>query len=70
MMVAEETIGQRLTRLRLERGLSQADLARSADIHKTLVSRYERGHTQPGRRTVRDLARALNITERYLREGR
>jgi transcriptional regulator with XRE-family HTH domain len=38
-----ETVGQRLARLRRERGLTQADLAARLGIAQPVVSDYERG---------------------------
>lgn len=39
----EETIGQRLARLRRERGLTQVDLAQRLGVAQPVVSDYERG---------------------------
>lgn len=38
-----ESVGQRLGRLRRERGLTQAELAQALDVPQSYISRYERG---------------------------
>lgn len=57
---------ENLRRLRLERFLSQAELARRAGVHALTVTRLEAGATAPSTRTVRALADALGIEPRDL----
>src|SRR5437763_16019644 len=67
-MPDEETIGQRLRRLRLERGLSQRELA-SPGVSYAYISRIEGGQRQPSLRAIRKLARALGVSAQYLETG-
>ena len=53
---------QRLTELRKQQGLTQQALADRADIHVTLLRRYEAGKTQPGLDTLRKIALALSVS--------
>src|SRR5918911_1590692 len=64
-----ETIGQRLKRLRLERGLSQRELA-SPGVSYAYISRIEAGSRQPSVKALRMLARKLGVTAEYLETGR
>lgn len=66
---ATETIGQRLKRLRLERGLSQRELA-AQGVSYAYISRIEAGTRQPSVKALRTLARKLGITADYLETGR
>ena len=50
-----------LRRFRLERFLSQAELARRSGVHALTVTRLESGRTAPSTRTVRALAEALGV---------
>ena len=50
-----------LRRLRLERFLSQAELARESGLHTITISRLETGRAKPSSRTVRALARSLGV---------
>ena len=52
---------ENLRRLRLERFLSQAELARRAGLHALTVTRLEAGTTTPTTRSVRALADVLNV---------
>jgi transcriptional regulator with XRE-family HTH domain len=52
---------QNLRRLRLERFLSQAELARQAGLHTITISRLEVGLAKPSTRTVRVLAETLGV---------
>lgn len=65
-----ETTGQRIERLRKERGWSQGELSRSSGLHYATVSLIERGLRNPTPRTVRDLAEALNVTQAQLLGGK
>jgi tetratricopeptide (TPR) repeat protein len=64
----EETTGQRLKRLRLERGLSQRELA-SPGVSYAYISRIEAGTRQPSVKALRRLAAKLGITPDYLETG-
>jgi transcriptional regulator with XRE-family HTH domain len=55
-----------LRRLRLERFLSQGELARRAGLHPVTLTRLEAGPTAPSTRTVRALAAALGVAPREL----
>lgn len=53
--------GKRVRALREKRGLSQEQLAESAQLHWTYVSGIERGRRNPGLNTLGRLATALDI---------
>lgn len=65
---AGETIGQRLKRLRLERGLSQRELA-APGVSYAYISRIEAGTRQPSVKALRRLATNLGVTADYLETG-
>lgn len=64
-----ETVGERLKRLRLERGLSQRELA-SPGVSYAYISRIEGGTRQPSVKALRKLARRLEVAVAYLETGR
>ena len=64
-----ESIGQRLKRLRLERGLSQRELS-SPGVSYAYISRIEAGTRQPSVKALRMLARKLEVSVEYLETGR
>src|SRR5262245_39039653 len=68
LSAAGETIGQRLRRLRLERGLSQRELA-SPGVSYAYISRIEAGTRQPSVKALRKLAGKLGISADYLETG-
>src|SRR4051812_49856676 len=65
---AEETIGQRLRRLRLERGLSQRELS-APGVSYAYISRIEAGARRPSVKALRMLAAKLGVTAEYLETG-
>src|SRR5947209_6509576 len=67
--VPRESIGERLRRLRLERGLSQRELS-SPGVSYAYISRIEAGTRQPSVKALRMLARKLNMSVEYLETGR
>jgi tetratricopeptide (TPR) repeat protein len=67
--ITEETIGQRLRRLRLERGLSQRELS-SPGVSYAYISRIEAGARRPSVKALRMLAPKLGISVEYLETGR
>ncbi len=65
---AGETIGERLKRLRLERGFSQRELA-APGVSYAYISRIEAGTRQPSVKALRRLAAKLGVTTDYLETG-
>jgi transcriptional regulator with XRE-family HTH domain len=63
-----ETIGQRLRRLRLERGLSQRALAEPG-VSYAYISRIEAGTRQPSVKALRKLGPKLGVSADYLETG-
>lgn len=61
-MTSEQVhIGLMIKQLRLERGLTQKELARKASVHWTSISGYERGRERPNYKTLTRLAGALDV---------
>ena len=63
-----ETIGERLRRLRLERGLSQRQIS-SRGVSNAYISRIEAGTRAPSVKAIRELAKKLGITPDLLERG-
>jgi transcriptional regulator with XRE-family HTH domain len=63
-----ESIGARLRRLRLERNLSQRELA-SPGVSYAYISRIEAGARRPSVKALRQLARKLGVSVEYLETG-
>ncbi|MFL5921347.1 MAG: helix-turn-helix domain-containing protein [Gaiellaceae bacterium] len=63
-----ETVGQRLRRLRHDRGLSQRELA-SPGVSYAYISRIEAGARRPSVKALRMLARELGVSADYLETG-
>ena len=57
-----EQLGERLSRYRLDRNVTQADLANEAGVHKNTVFRLEAGESTQTKNLVRVL-RALGLLE-------
>src|SRR5439155_10442404 len=64
-----ETIGARLKRLRLQKGLSQRDLS-SPGVSYAYISRIEAGARTPSVKALRKLAQKLEVSVEYLETGR
>jgi transcriptional regulator with XRE-family HTH domain len=60
------TFAENLRRLRIERFLSQRELARQAGLHAITLVRLEAGTTAPSTRSVRALAATLGVELREL----
>jgi len=63
-----ESLGERLKRLRLERGFSQRELA-SPGVSYAYISRIEAGARQPSVKALRKLAQKLGVSTDYLETG-
>lgn len=57
-----ETFGQRLSRLRKEKGLTQEDIASRITISPQAVSKWENGNSEPDLDTLNKLADILNCS--------
>jgi transcriptional regulator with XRE-family HTH domain len=68
-MAKQESIGQRLRRLRIERGLSQRELS-SAGVSYAYISRIEAGARTPSVKALRQLASKLGVTVEHLETGK
>jgi transcriptional regulator with XRE-family HTH domain len=60
------SFAENLRRARIERFLSQRELARQAGLHAITLVRLEAGTTAPSTRSVRALAAALGVEPRDL----
>lgn len=58
-MELARAFGRELKRLRESSGLSQAELAKKADLNRTYISLLERGERQPTLSTLFSLAKSL-----------
>ncbi|MGB2875403.1 MAG: helix-turn-helix domain-containing protein [Gaiellaceae bacterium] len=63
-----ESLGERLRRLRKERGLSQRDLSEPG-VSYAYISRIEAGARQPSVKALRKLAHKLGVSADYLETG-
>ena len=63
-----ESVGERLKRLRVERGLSQRQLS-APGISYAYISRIEAGARRPSVKALRMLAVKLGVTAQYLETG-
>lgn len=54
--------GKKLREARLKKKLSQGDVARILDVHRSYISGLERGRRNPSLLTVHKVAKALGIS--------
>jgi transcriptional regulator with XRE-family HTH domain len=65
-----ETMGQRIKRLREEKGLSQRELADGLDrVSYAFISRIESDTRNASNRTIRQLAKRLGVSPLYIETG-
>ncbi len=60
--LGKESLGQRIARLRKEKGYTQVDIAQTIGISQVLISDYERNKIRPHYEMIIRLALALKIT--------
>ncbi len=63
------TIGQRIRRLRLERDMTQKELADLIPIRERYISDWERGMLLPNVKRLGPLCNALGVSVDYLISG-
>ena len=68
-MPHDETLGQRIRRVRAERGMSLAKVS-GADFSRAFLNQVELGRSQPSTRVLRVIAGRLGTEVDYLLEGR
>jgi transcriptional regulator with XRE-family HTH domain len=56
-------LGKTIRKLRVDRGISQQDLARTADVTPSFLSLLENDHRRPSLVVLRRLAAALEVPE-------
>jgi transcriptional regulator with XRE-family HTH domain len=66
---ADHRIARRVRDLRLERGISQHQLARALDVSFQQIQKYERGQNRITAGRLIDLARAFNVPIMAFYEG-
>lgn len=63
-------IGEKIKQLRLERGLTQMELAKKSGLHRVGLAKIETGQRKtPDLMTCRNLAQALGVDIAFLLEG-
>src|SRR5205809_425656 len=62
VMSEQETLGQRLQRLRARAGLTQGQVASAADVPLSSLQNWEIERREPGFRAVCRLARVLGVS--------
>lgn len=62
----EQQFGKKLRELRLDRGLTQEQLAEKANVSYQAISNIERGLTGPSFSTLADIAKALKTKPKDL----
>lgn len=63
-------LGLRIALLRVEKGWSQAELARRIGVSPSAVGMYEQGRREPSLALLVCLAQALDVTTDYLLTGK
>lgn len=58
--------GQKVRKVRLQKGLSQGDIAKILGVHRTYISGLERGVRNPSLLTVQKVAKALGVDAKNL----
>lgn len=66
-MLNEDQIGKRIKRLRLDRKLTQQELAVTAGITKSYLSKIENSDSAPPVSTLINLAKAIGVVHCYPR---
>jgi transcriptional regulator with XRE-family HTH domain len=68
-VTSEANLPARLKLKRLQKGLSQTELAERTQLSHVHVGRIEKGQSQPTADVIRRLAEALEVSSGYLLDG-
>lgn len=58
--------GKKVKEIRLKKNMSQGDIARILDVHRSYISGLERGIRNPSLLTVQKVAKALGVNAKDL----
>ncbi len=61
MSKIEKKFGDRIRKLRVDKKLSQEEIAHRAGVHRTYLGGIERGERNPSLRNIAALAKALGV---------
>ena len=62
MSKIEKKFGDRIKKLRVDKKLSQEEIAHRAGVHRTYLGGIERGERNPSLRNIAALAKALGVS--------
>jgi len=65
-MYIDETLGERIRRLKITRGLSQVELGERTDLSESAISMIERGLRGVSMQTLTRLAEVLGVNTGWL----
>ncbi len=63
------TMGERITELRKERNISQAELAKELEVSRQAVSKWEKGLSSPDTQKLIEMAKLLGTEVQFLATG-
>ena len=56
-----QQFGQTVRKIRLKQGLSQGDVARRLNLHRSYISSIERGIRNPSLKVIQKIAKSLDV---------
>ena len=62
--------GERLKKLRLDKGMTQAELAKRINVTDSMITQIERGTKQASAALIADLIKVLDCTADFLITGK
>lgn len=62
--------GERIARLRIQKGLSQNQLSQMLGVKRSVVSYYESGDRLPSFDVLMEMSRVFNVSTDYLLKGK
>jgi len=62
MKSESEKLGSNLKQIRIEKKISQGDIARELEVSRSFVSNIENGKTNPTLSTISKIAKAVGVT--------
>ena len=69
IVMENNSLGSKISQARIERNLSQRDLARLCDMTQTQICRLENGENKPHLKTLAKISRCLELDLRELAKG-